>query len=101
MIVIVKCLKKKQVFNINGRKFPDPMFEAAKQFMLEREKKKPFTVGVLMECKSWRGSRLYNTYHVLNGAGFHEYAEKLRTKFRERFDIDLNAEPVKENEPRT
>lgn len=101
MIVIVKCLEHKKVFKIRPRKFPDPMFEAAKRYMLNREKKKPFKVGCLMECKSWRGSRLYNTYHVLNGAGFHEYAEKLRNKFLEQFDIDLGLEPVKENEPRT
>lgn len=97
MIVIVKSLQQKEVFKIEPRKFPDPMFEAAKRFMVNREKKRPFNVGCLMECKSWKGRRLYNTYHVLNGAGFHEYAEKLRTKFRERFNIDLGSEPVKES----
>lgn len=100
MIVIVQCLKKKEAFKLNPKKYPDVLFEAAKRFMVNREKKKPFKVGVLMECRSWRGKHLFNTYHVLNAAGFPEHAETLRTKFLEAFHIDLKTEPVKDNEPR-
>ena len=97
MKVIVRYLGKSEEYSSEFTKQQDAYLEAAKQAMRRLDPNKPRNVSVVMECcqKGTKRSHFYNTYFVLLAAGMTTEAERIRTRFKKGFDIDLAKEPAR------
>ena len=97
MKVIVSYLGKSEEYGSEFTKQQDAYLDAAKQAMKSLDPPKPRNVSVVMECcrKGTKRSHFYNTYFVLLAAGMTQEAERIRSRFKTQFDIDLAKEPAR------
>lgn len=97
MKVIVSYLDKREEHTIKSVKGQDFLFEAAKQELMGLGLNKPREVSVIMRChrKGFpKKAMFFNTYFVLLAVEMTEEAERLRTRFKTQFGIDVAEEPV-------
>lgn len=79
--------------------FDDPFMEACTRMIeIKRMISKDFALPPFMmaylDRKNYKVNT-YNTYIVLINAGWHQYAETLRLKFKQHSGVDLKLEPHK------
>ena len=97
MKIVVRYLGKKKEFSVKSIGGKDAFLEAAKQAMKTLDPQQPRIVSVVLEChrKGMLKSHFFNTYFVLIAAGMTAEAERVRTRFKSGFGIDLATEPAK------
>ena len=97
MKVIVSYLGKSEEYDSKFTKQKDAYLDAAKQAMRSLDPNSPRKVSVILECcrKGTKRSHFYNTYFVLLSAGMTIEAERVRSRFKEGFGIDLAKEPAR------
>jgi hypothetical protein len=97
MKVIVSYLGKSEEYTSKFTKQQEAYLDAAKQAMKNLDPTQPRNVSVILQCcrKGTKRSHFYNTYFVLLAAGMAEEADRIRSRFKTQFDIDLAKEPAR------
>lgn len=96
-LIIVKCAGWEMDVSVNAEDFDDIYIEACTRALEKNIKSSKMIVAPFMEARLKKSKTVYifNSYKILSNAGFHTFAENLRTNVRREMKVDLRNEPMK------